>query len=362
MGMYSSFPDGNLTDFHLMHHGHFAFRGAALTIVEVTAVTPNGRSSPSDAGLWHDSQIPSYKRVVDFIHSLETPAGGQARIGIQLGHAGRKASMMPIYPGHPVVRAEKADGGWPHEVWGASPIPFKENYITPKEMTVDDIQEVVKAFGAAAKRAVEAGFDFIEIHAAHGYLISSFLSPISNTRTDAYGGSFDNRVRFLVSVVREIRANIPNTTPFSVRISAVDWMAHSPSTPQWTLPDSISLALLLADEGVDVLDVSSGGNNVEQVIPKDDALYQVNLAKEIKTALQKHGKSMFVAAVGRIADAATAQKVVSEKQADLTFVATEFLRDPNLVHRWAEELGASVEWPRQYVRADRQARAKMGTL
>lgn len=341
----------------------------------VTAVLPNGRSSPSDAGIWEDAQIPSFQKVVDFVHGLE---GGHARIGIQLGHAGRKASMMPIYPGHPVVRASVANGGWEDEVWGASPVPFDTNYVTPKEMSIEQIELVVNAFGDAAKRAVAAGFgkhstpptfllskvlttviDFIELHAAHGYLLSSFLSPASNHRTDIYGGSFENRARFLFEVVREIRQSIPDSIAFSVRISAVDWMAHSPSTPQWTLEESVKLAIALADMGVDVLDVSSGSNNILQQIPKD-TFYQIDLAERIKSALREHGKEMFVAAVGRITEAAIAERTLREKGADLTLVATQFLRDPNLVYRWSEELGAQVQWPRQYCRADGVTRARNG--
>lgn len=291
------------------------------------------------------------------MHNLE----GEAKIGIQLGHAGRKASMMPIYPGHPVIRAEKDDGGWPDEVWGASPVPFKDNYVTPKEMSEEDVQEVVEAFGKAAGRAVDAGFDFIEVHAAHGYLLSSFVSPASNTRQDAYGGDLGNRARFLLEVVRGIRAAIPYSVPLSVRISATDWMAHDAGTPQFTLSDATALALLLADEGVDVLDVSSGGNNAAQRVPTSRA-YQTSLAASIKTALRDAGKKVLVAGVGRIADARTAEAVVGEGKADLVLVGTEFLRDAGLVYRWAEELGVGVEWPRQYVRADRGAMAGMGTL
>ncbi|KAJ4289153.1 NADH-dependent flavin oxidoreductase [Kalmusia sp. IMI 367209] len=356
MGMYSS-TNGHFTDFHLMHHGHFAFRGAALSIVEVTAVLPNGRSSPNDAGLWDDAQIEGAKKVVDFVHGLE---GGEAKIGIQLGHAGRKASMMPIYPGQPVVRVAQEEGGWQDEVWGASAVPFMDNYVKPKEMTIQNIKEVVRSFGEAATRAVKAGFDFIEIHAAHGYLLSSFLSPAANLRTDAYGGSFENRIRFLLEVVHEIRRHIPDSIAFSVRISAVDWMEHSPETPQWRLEDSIKLALILSDLGVDILDVSSGGNNAAQQISTSDVYYQIDLAEKIKRALQDSGKGMLVAAVGRIDNSTIAEALLDKGTADLALVATQFLRDPNLVYKWADELGAELKWPRQYVRASR--RAKMGTL
>lgn len=342
-------------------------------IIVVTAVLPNGRSSPADAGLWDNAQIPSFKRVVDFVHEIE---GGEAKIGIQLGHAGRKASMMPIYPGQPIVRASASDGGWEDEVWGASPVPFDTNYVTPKEMSIEHIRVVVDAFGDAAKRAIEAGFgihstpppfifadilitslDFIEVHAAHGYLLSSFLSPASNHRTDLYGGSFQNRTRFLFEVLRKMRQAIPDKIAFSVRISAVDWMAHSPCTPQWTLKETVELAVALADMGVDVLDVSSGGNNIMQQVPKE-TFYQISLAERIKFALRGHGKDILVGAVGRISEASIAEETLREKGADLALVATQFLRDPNLVYRWSEELDAHVQWPRQYCRADRKAKVK----
>lgn len=199
--------------------------------------------------------------------------------------------------------------------------------------------------------------DFIEIHAAHGYLLSSFLSPASNHRTDLYGGSSQNRTRFLFEVVKKIRQAIPDSIAFSVRISAVDWMAHSPCTPQWTLEESVELALALADMGVDVLDVSSGGNNIMQQVPKE-TFYQISLAEKIKSALREHGKKMFVGAVGRITEARVAEKTLREKGADLALVATQFLRDPNLVYRWGEELDVRVPWPRQYCRADKEAKAK----
>lgn len=207
------------------------------------------------------------------------------------------------------------------------------------------------------------GLDFIEVHAAHGYLLSSFLSPSSNRRTDDYGGTdLGNRIRFLCQVVKEIRSSIPDSMPLSVRISATDWMEHSPSTPQWNISDSIQLAHVLADIGVDVLDVSSGGNNAEQVISQNDVYYQINLASKIKESLKGHGKTMVVAAVGRITEPEVAEEVIRDKDADLVFVGTQFLRDPGLVYKWAKELGAKWEWPRQYVRADTTVRARMGTL
>ncbi|KAF1956345.1 FMN-linked oxidoreductase [Byssothecium circinans] len=346
MGMYSS-TDGHLTNFHLMHHGHFAFRGAGLTIVEVTAVTANGRTSTEDAGAYSDAHIPPLKRVVDYVHSIE---GGNGKIAIQLGHSGRKGSMMPIYPGRTIRIAKEEDGGWENEVLGASPVPFQDHYATPREMTVKEIGEVVEAFGDAAERCVKAGFDAVEVHAAHGYLLSSFMSPISNHRTDDYGGSFENRIRFLLEVVQSIRGRIPATMPLFVRITATDWMEYSPETPQWTVEDSIKLAPTLSDHGVDVLDVSSGGNNAKQkIIPTP--YYQVHLAEKIRKALKDAGKPILVAAVGNIDNSAMAEGVLKDGKADLVLVAREFMRNPNLVHTWADDLGAEMEWPRQYMRA-----------
>ena len=201
--------------------------------------------------------------------------------------------------------------------------------------------------------------DTIEVHAAHGYLLSSFLSPCSNHRTDSYGGSFENRIRLVVEVVEAIRARIPDSMPLSVRISATDWMEHSPDTPQWTLQDSINLALILNDIGVDIIDVSSASNNALQIIPGDDAYYQVNLAEQIKKAITKVGKSLIVAGVGKIDNAKMAKEVLEEEKADIVFVGTQFLRDPNLVLTWADELNLEQKWPRQYVRA---GKVKVGTL
>ncbi|CAI6243635.1 unnamed protein product [Periconia digitata] len=353
MGMYSS-PNGNFTDFHLMHHGHFTFRGAGMSIIEVSAVTASGRTSPEDAGLWDDSQIPGLKKVVDYVHAQE---GGGGKIAIQLGHAGRKGGMTPIYPGREHHIVAKDDGGWEDEILGASAVQFLPSYIMPKEMSGEQIREVVVAFGAAAARAVKAGVDAIEVHGAHGYLISSFLSPIANFRTDAYGGSFENRIRILLEVVQSIRSNIPDTMPLFVRISAVDWMEHEPSTPQWTIQDSVKLSLILSDLGVDVIDVSSGGNNPEQKILVTP-YYQINFAAAIRKALKEAGKTMLVAAVGSIDNAALATEVLDEEKADMVLVAREFMRNPGLVYTWAEQLNVQLPWPRQYLRAPRDSKLR----
>ncbi|KAK3900959.1 hypothetical protein C8A05DRAFT_35387 [Staphylotrichum tortipilum] len=367
MCTYSA-DDGHLTDWHLVHLGAFAQRGAALTIVEATAVVPNGRISPEDSGLWQDSQIAPLRSVVDYVHSQ-----GQ-KIGIQLAHAGRKASTLAPWhvagftPGASEV-ATADIGGWPENLWAPSPIPWDEGYPIPKEMTVEQIEGLVQAFADAAKRAVQAGVDTIEIHGAHGYLISEFLSPISNQRTDRYGGPLPNRARLLLSIVSSIRAVIPQSMPLLVRISATEWMEWT-NAPSWDLAQSKQLALLLADAGVDLLDVSSAGNNPRQQI-KLQPYYQVDLAAEIRDELKKQGrKGMAVGAVGMVREAEMARDVVqdgraskssgvegengeygAEAKADLVFVARQFLREPEFVLKAAAQLGVGVAAPLQYRRA-----------
>ncbi|KAL2136294.1 hypothetical protein VTI74DRAFT_4529 [Chaetomium olivicolor] len=348
MCTYSA-DDGHLTDWHLVHLGQFAQRGAALTIVEATAVTPNGRISPEDSGLWQDSQIPPLKRIVDYVHSQ-----GQ-KIGIQLAHAGRKASTLG--PWHVTRgRSEVATaevGGWPDNLWAPSAIAWAEGYPTPKEMTVEQIEGLVQSFADAARRALEAGVDAIEIHGAHGYLITEFLSPITNQRTDAYGGSFENRTRLLTSVVRAVRGVMPAGMPLLVRISATEWMEHT-NQPSWDLSQSKQLAALLADLGVDLLDVSSGGNNPLQKIELHP-YYQVDLAAEIRAEMQRQGKKLAIGAVGMIRDAEMARDVVQEEdgkaKADLALVARQFLREPEFVLKAATQLGVKVAGPVQYHRA-----------
>ena len=362
---------GHLTDWHLVHLGAFAARGASLTIIEATGVLPNGRISPEDSGLWQDSQIAPLKKIADFIHSQ-----GQ-KVGIQLAHAGRKAGVLSGLGrrwGSSAVASEE-QGGWPGNVWGPSAIPYSsEGYAQPKAMTVGDIEELVRGFKEASVRAVEAGMDTIEIHAAHGYLISEFLSPISNQRTDRYGGSFENRIRLLVETVEGVRSVIPEGMPLLVRISATEWMEWT-GEASWDVPQSLRLALVLADLGVDLLDVSSGGNNERQKI-EIHPFYQLDIAGQIREALKaqgKHGK-MLIGGVGMITSAEMARSVVQEDgavvngdvngtveidagaghgktQADLVLVARQFLREPEFVLKVADELGVKVTWPSQYARA-----------
>ncbi|KAJ4253930.1 NADH-dependent flavin oxidoreductase [Fusarium torreyae] len=369
MGTFSA-NNGHLNDFHLVHYGSFALKGASLVIVEATGVAPNGRVSTRDSGLWKDSQIPPLKRVVDFIHSQ-----GQ-KAGIQLCHSGRKGSMLPpwLAKGDPMVHfplATEADGGWPDDVWAPSAIPCASDYPMPKAMGIEQIDLAVDAFANAARRAIQAGVDFIELHGAHGYLIHQFLSPLTNHRTDEYGGTFENRARFLIRVLEAVRNVIPGTVALSLRISAIEWMEWS-GQYCWTLEDSIKLAKLLPQVGVDVLDVSSGGNHHDQKIDIHP-YYQVDLAGKIRQALHAEGIELLVAAVGFIDNAKMAESIVhgsgsridqkteyvngnnadKEKQApqaDLVLVGREFLRDTEFVLKAASDLDVQVQWPLQYLK------------
>ncbi|CAG8977687.1 hypothetical protein HYALB_00009633 [Hymenoscyphus albidus] len=381
MCMYSAHA-GHLTDFHLIHLSSFAFRGASLTIVEATSVLPAGRISPEDAGLWQDSQIAPLKKVADFVHSQ-----GQ-KLGVQLAHAGRKASTLAPWLGErgKASLATEEVGGWPGDVKGASAIRWGEGFAEVKEMTVGDVEEVVEAFRQSAIRAVKAGVDVIEIHGAHGYLISSFLSPISNRRTDRYGGSFENRIRLLMEVIEVIRGVIPEGMPLLVRVSATEWMEEK-SEESWDVPSTIRLAKLLPELGVDLLDVSSGGNNEAQKIEMHSD-FQIGIAGQIRKALFEAGiKNLLIGAVGMITAAEVAKSIVQnansgtgtegmegEKEkktleiedeqgkiakADVVLVARQFLREPEWVLRVAHRLGVQVKWPNQYSRAPFRRRSKI---
>jgi 2,4-dienoyl-CoA reductase-like NADH-dependent reductase (Old Yellow Enzyme family) len=366
MCTYSA-DNGHLTDFHLVHLGGYAYRGASLTIAEATSVTPNGRISPEDSGLWEDSQIAPLKRVADFLHSQNQ------KLGIQLAHAGRKAStlapwMMKVR-GQAVLATEEA-GGWPNDVWGASAIKWSEGYPEPQEMSTADVEAVVKSFQDSAVRAVKAGVDVIEIHGAHGYLVSSFLSPISNRRTDKYGGSFENRIRILIEIIEATRAVIPSGMPLLVRVSATEWMEDSGEPESWDVESTIKLAKLLPALGVDLLDVSSGGNNQKQSVGLFSN-YQIGIAGRIRSELFAAGiKDLLIGAVGMITEAEAAKEIVEAGQpiqkadvveiedeqgkiakADIVLVARQFLREPEWVLRVAHKLGVEVNWPKQYQRA-----------
>ncbi|KAH6604667.1 hypothetical protein Trco_006374 [Trichoderma cornu-damae] len=343
-----SADDGHLTDYHLVHLGQLALHGTGLIMAEATAIEPRGRISPQDSGLWKDSQIAPMRRVTDFIHSQG------AKAAIQIAHAGRKASTLAPWIGGTATKtlAEENVGGWPDDVVGPSAIPFHDDHALPKELTREEIKGLVQKFAEAAQRAVRAGFDVVEIHGAHGYLITSFLSPLTNQRTDEYGGSFENRIRFLREAVEAIRAVIPAGMPLWLRVSGTEWMEWA-GRPSWTVEDTIELAKLIPSWGIDVLDVSSGGNSYEQKFP-DARSFQIDMARAVRKALRAEGIDLIIGAVGNIADAQTAHDVVQEgpeAAAELALVGRQFLREPEWVLRVAHELKVAVKWTAQYSRA-----------
>ena len=327
---YSS-DDGFANDWHLVHLGSRAVGGAALVFTEATAVIAEGRISPQDLGLWKDDHIAPLARVTAFLHSQG------ARAGIQLAHAGRKASTWA--PGRGEGVQTPAKGGW-ENVLAPSAISFAPNYPLPHELDRAGIAAITDAFRAAAARADRAGFDVIEIHSAHGYLLHEFLSPISNHRSDEYGGSFDNRVRLLLEVTAAIRAVWSRERPLFVRISVTDYTEGG-----WDLPQSIRLAALLRDRGVDLIDCSSGGNVLGAAIPLGPG-YQTPFAEAIRAQA-----GILTGAVGMITDPAQAAHIIRTGQADLVIIAREFLRDPYWPLHAAAALGESASWPPQYLRA-----------
>ena len=282
--------------------------------------------------------MPPIKRVVDFIHSQ------QAAAGIQLAHAGRKASTpSPFLDDRgKVLRVEQADGGWPNDVIGPSPLPWAEGWIVPREMTLQDIDQLKRDWAAAVHRVIQCGFDFLEIHAAHGYLLCSFLSPTSNQRSDAYGGSFENRIRLLLEVVQLTRQHWPQHRPLSVRLSCVEWVDDG-----WTLDETLQLAARLIELGVDVIDTSSGGNNSRQQIHAKPG-FQVPFAAAIK---QQYGARVLAAPVGMITDGQQANDIIAQGQGDMVLLAREMLRDPHFTLRSARQLGYDISWAPQYQRA-----------
>lgn len=326
-----SCEDGFANDWHLVHLGSRAVGGAGLIFTEATAVLPEGRISPADLGLWKEEHIVPLRRITDFLHSQG------ARAGIQLAHAGRKASTQVPWKGEGAIGP--AAGGW-EEVVAPSAIPFSPSYPHPQEIDRDGMARVRQAFREAAVRADRAGFDVIEIHAAHGYLLQEFLSPLSNQRTDEYGGSLENRARLLLEVTDSIREVWPRERPLFVRISATDWTEGG-----FDLEQSIRLAVLLREHGVDLIDVSSGGNVAGAAIPVGPG-YQTKFAQAIRAQA-----GILTGAVGMITDAAQADHVIRTGQADLVLIAREFLRDPYWPVHAAAALGETASWPVQYLRA-----------
>ncbi|GAA2143398.1 NADH:flavin oxidoreductase/NADH oxidase [Nocardioides koreensis] len=323
-----SATDGVPNDWHLVHLGSFARGGVGLVFTEATAVVPEGRISPADTGIWNDEQQQAWARIVSFIH------GQGATAGIQLAHAGRKASSKAPWEGRGFVSDE--DGGW--EPVAPSAVAFP-GLRSPRALDADGIARVVRAFGDAAARSLDAGFDVLEIHAAHGYLLHEFLSPLSNRRDDEYGGSFENRVRLLLEVVAEVRGRVPSSVPVVVRISATDWHEDG-----WKADDSVRLGRLLADAGVDLVDASSGGNALVD-IPVEPG-YQVPFARRIRAEA-----GIPTGAVGLITEPKQAEEIVADGSADVVLLARALLRDPHWALRAAHDLGVEADWPKQYLRA-----------
>ncbi len=330
MCQYSS-EDGKASDWHLVHLGARALGGAGLIIAEATAVEPDGRISPADAGLWSDDHIPPLARITAFIKAQ------RAVPGIQLAHAGRKASTDPPWKGG--KHLEEDQQGWPTiapsaEAFGG---PL---WKIPHAMTLEDIQRVREGFVSATKRALEAGYEWLELHSAHGYLFHEFLSPLVNKRADAYGGGFQNRIRFLLETTRAVRSVWPDHLPLSVRISCTDWVPGG-----WDIEQSVELARVLRREGVDLIDCSSGGAVGDVKIPLGPG-YQVPFAEQIRREV-----GIATAAVGLITEPVQAEEIVRTGQADMVLLARELLRDPYWPLRAAKTLGETVEAPIQYARA-----------
>lgn len=355
---------GCLTDYHLATLGHYALKGAGLVFVEATGVQANGRVTPNCPGLWCEAQVAAAKRVVDLVHGV----GGL--IGVQLAHGGRKTSVVPpwmageLEEGRRSLRAGEEMNGWPDNVvgpsggqddmWSADGI----GHWTPRELSVPEVQDVVEAFADSARRAVLAGFDTIEIHAAHGYLLHEFLSPITNKRTDRYGGDFQGRTRLLMEVIEAVRAAIPAGMPLMLRISATEWMDGSEEARgrgSWNIESTLRLVRLLPALGIDLLDVSSGGNHEAQAI-SSELDYQTALSGQIRNTVRRESLALLVGAMGRITDAVQARDLLedmfempeSHAPGDVVFVGRQFLREPEWVLKAAWKLGVDVAWPAHF--------------
>ncbi|NIG54572.1 NADH:flavin oxidoreductase/NADH oxidase [Chitinophaga sp. Cy-1792] len=330
---YSS-EDGFANDWHLVHLGSRAVGGAGLVLTEATAVSPEGRISPQDLGIWKEEHLPMLLRITQFIKSQG------AVPGIQLAHAGRKASTYRPWEGHKAV--PESEGGW--TVYAPSAIPFNDVYPLPVALTKEGIKKVIQDFAKATERAIRAGFEVIELHGAHGYLIHNFLSPLSNQRTDDYGGSFENRIRLAVEITEAVRAVLPQQFPLLMRLSATDWADGG-----WTPEETVKLAMILKEKGVDLVDASSGGLAAHQKI-QVGALYQVPFAEMIRKEA-----GIATGAVGMITTPLEAESIIAEGRADLVLMARELLRDPYFPLRAAHELHYDeMPWPVQYDRAKRK--------
>jgi len=395
MCQYSTAPSGPdigvLTPYHIVTLGHYALKGSSLIFIEATGVQPNGRISPNCPGLWDDAQIEGVRKVAEFVKSQG------ALCGIQLAHAGRKSSTIAPWVSSKLkklsTRATKDVGGWPDDVvgpmggesesWDGKGMSEEGGYYPPRQLTTQEIKEVVKDFAAAAKRSVEAGIDVIEIHSAHGYLIHQFLSPITNRRTDEYGGSFENRTRLLFEVIKAVRDVIPSGMPLFLRMSSTEWMEESElakTLGSWDVESTIKVAKLLPAAGVDLLDVSSGGNHPQQRINMFNSNdYQTKIAARVRKELHADGLKLFIGAVGLITEAEQARDIVEqagttkgddksigeeadaavkmtdakggkEPMADVILVARQFMREPEWVLKIGAKLGVELAWPNQFLR------------
>lgn len=332
MCQYSSI-DGFANDWHLVHLGSRAVGGASLVMMEATAVSPEGRISKSDMGIWKDEHIAELSRITRFIIQQGSVPG------IQIAHAGRKASRNEPWNGD--RHLNENEEGW--KAVAPSPVMFSEGYSTPVELTIDGIKQIINKFKIAAQRALKAGFKIIEIHGAHGYLINEFLSPLSNKRTDIYGGSFENRTRLLLEIVEQVRNVMPENLPLFVRMSVTEWYDGG-----WSADDSVALVKILKTKGVDLVDCSSGGNITGvkmQLVPG----YQVPLAETIRKET-----GILTGAVGLITNSKQAEEILSNGQADMIVIAREFLREPYFPQIAAFELGEDIDYPNQYLRAKRK--------
>ncbi len=329
MCQYSS-VDGFANDWHFVHLGSRAVGGAALVFTEAAAVTADGRISPDDLGIWKDEHVDDLQRIVRFVRATG------AAMGIQLAHSGRKGSTMRPWYGQ--GKLDRADGGW--QPVGPTAEPFAETFPVPRALDEPGIAGIVAAYKAAARRALEAGFDLVEIHAAHGYLVHEFLSPLTNHRADTYGGSFDNRIRLCLEIVDAVRSVWPDYQPLFVRISATDWVSGG-----WDIDQAVELSRRLRDRGVDLIDCSSGGNVARADVPIAPG-YQVPFAQRIRKEA-----GMATGAVGLITTPVQADQIIRSGRADCVLLARELLRDPYWPLRAARELGHLAAWPAQYLRA-----------
>jgi 2,4-dienoyl-CoA reductase-like NADH-dependent reductase (Old Yellow Enzyme family) len=329
MCMYSA-VDGFANDWHLVHLGSRATGGAGLIIQEATAVSAEGRITPGDLGLYKEEHIEMLQRITSFIHQQGAVAG------VQLAHAGRKASCARPWEGGKQLK--KNESGW--TTFAPSANAHNPEDEAPQALNVEGIQKVISDFRIAAKRAFDAGYKLIDIHAAHGYLIHQFLSPLSNRRTDSFGGSFENRIRLLLEIVQAVRTVWPLNLPLFVRLSATDW-----SEGGWNIEESVKLASILKERGVDLIDTSSGGMVHNAKVPVGPG-FQVPFAKRIK-----NDSGILTSAVGLITNVQQAEDILQKGEADLILIARESLRNPYFALNAAKLLGDEIEWPQQYLRA-----------